>query len=82
MPGRKMDFHYTLPAEMCECLVRLRHLMDFVAFADGVPLPLISFKDFGRERGLHRHAFAGIGKINDPAQRERVLAVDRKANAA
>jgi hypothetical protein len=58
-------------------LVGLRHLVDFVAFADGVPLPLIGFEDFRRERGLHRRAFAGVREIHDPAQGERVLAVGR-----
>ena len=47
---------------MCERLVRLRHLVNFVAFADGVPLPLIGFENFRRERDAHRRAFAGIAK--------------------
>src|ERR1039458_9609881 len=32
--------YITLPAEMGKCLVRLRHLVDFIALADGVALSL------------------------------------------
>src|ERR1035438_5599338 len=45
-----------LPTEMRKGFVGLRHLVNFVPFADGVPLPLIGFEDFGRQRNLHRRA--------------------------
>src|ERR1039457_1454345 len=64
-------FSLILPAEMGASLVRLRHLVDFVALADGVALPLISLQNFRGERGLHRLAFAGVREIHDPAERER-----------
>ena len=54
-------------------LVGLRHLMHLITFADRIALPLVSFEDFRRERFLHRHAFAGIRKIHQPAQREGKL---------
>src|SRR5262245_39826728 len=59
-------YYVILPAEMCKCLVGLGHLEDFVAFADGIALPLVGIEDFRGERFLHRDAFAGIGKIHQP----------------
>ena len=53
---------------MRERLVRLRHLVNFVAFANGIPLPLIGFENFRGERVAHRLAFAGISEIDDPAE--------------
>src|SRR5208283_581343 len=64
-----------LPAEMSECLVGLRHLVNFVAFADGVPLPLISLHDFRRERFAHGRALAGVREIHNPAERQGGLPV-------
>ena len=51
--------------------------MNLVAFADGIALALISFEDFSGKRLLHRDAFAGIGEINQPSERERELTVGR-----
>jgi putative glutamine amidotransferase len=42
--------------------------VNVVPFADRVALPLIGFHDLTRERLAHGHAFAGIGKIHQPAQ--------------
>jgi hypothetical protein len=64
-----------LPAEMSKSFVGLGHLMDFVAFADGIALALVGFEDFGGERFAHGRAFAGIREIHDPAQGERGLPV-------
>lgn len=62
---------------MGEGFVGLGHFMDLIAFADRVALSLVGFQDFGCKCIAHRNAFAGIGKINDPAQRQRVLAIGR-----
>ena len=60
---------------MREGFIGLGHLVNFVTFADGVPLPLIGFKDFRGERGLHGLALAVVRKIHNPAERKGVLAV-------
>ena len=62
---------------MRKCFIGLGHFVDLIAFANGISLSLIRFEDFCRQSFLHRDAFAGIGKINQPAQGERELTVRR-----
>src|SRR5277367_1476755 len=64
-----------LPAKMCKCLVCLGHLMDFIPFPDGIALALVGFQNLGGQGFLHGHALARICKINQPAHRQRKLAV-------
>ena len=64
---------------MRERFVGLRHLVDFVALADGVSLALVGVQDFGSEGFLHGDAFAGIGKIHEPPERQRELAFEGHA---
>src|SRR5258708_14039255 len=64
-----------LPAEMRKCLISLGHLMDFVAFADGVALALVGLHDLRSQRLLHGQSLSGIGEIHQPAQGQRELAV-------
>jgi len=52
-----------------------RHLVHFVAFADGVSLPLVGIDDLGRQGLLHRNALARVGQIDQPAHRQRELPV-------
>ena len=66
-----------LPAEMGKCLVRLCHLVNFVAFAARVPLPLIRLQNLRRERFAHGRALASVRKVHDPAQRQGSLPVRR-----
>src|SRR5258708_25073922 len=66
-----------LPAEMRKCLVGLGHFVDFVPFADGVALPLISFHDLGGKGLLHRQAFSRVGEIHQPAKGQGELAIRR-----
>jgi hypothetical protein len=60
---------------MRKCFVCLGHLVDFVPFTDGITLALVSFKYLSRKGFLHRHAFAAVGKIHQPAQGQRELAI-------
>src|SRR5947209_8828740 len=55
----------TLPAEMSEGAVRLRHLMRVFAFFDRVALPGGGVFDLGGQGLGHRHAFAGVGVHHD-----------------
>src|SRR5438552_15336200 len=57
-----------LPAEMCKCLVGLRHFMDLVTFANRVSLSLVSIHDFRGQGLLHRNPLAGFREIYQPAQ--------------
>ena len=54
--------------------------MDFVPLSNGVALSLVGFQNFGGEGGLHGLAFAGVGKLDDPAEGERVLAIGDSRN--
>src|SRR6266699_6306615 len=55
-----------LPAEMRKGFVGLRHLVDLVAFANRIALPLIGFQDFGGQSFLHGQALPGISKTHNP----------------
>src|SRR5258706_13948961 len=68
--------HYIpLPAEMRKCFIGLGHLMDLIAFADGIALPQVGLQYFSRQGLFHGNTLPGVGKINQPAQRQRELAV-------
>src|SRR5258706_5696112 len=68
--------HYIpLPAEMRKCFIGLGHLMDLIAFADGIALPQAGLQYFSRQGLFHGNTLPGVGKINQPAQRQRELAV-------
>jgi len=47
---------------MRESLISLRHLVNLVPLADGVPLTGKGLEDFRGERGLHRHALMASAK--------------------
>ena len=64
-----------LPAEMCERLIGLGHLMDFIALPDRISLPLVSIHDFRGERVSHGHARPGIREIDQPAQGQSRLPI-------
>ena len=62
---------------MCKCLISLGHFVNFVPFANGIALPLIRIENFRSQRFFHGNAFAAVGKIDQPAQGQRELAVGR-----
>src|SRR5205814_2341839 len=64
----------SLPTEMSEGAVCLRHLMSVVALLDRVALTRSRVFQFSCERLSHRHAATTVGILDDPAHRERDLA--------
>src|SRR6266850_3086284 len=76
--GLRGDADYIpLPAEMCKCFIGLGHLMHLIAFADRIALAEVGLQNFSRQGLFHGNTLPGIGKINQPAQRQRKLAVGR-----
>src|SRR6266853_2589252 len=67
-----------LPTEMGKRAVRLRHFVCVFAFLNCVALTGSCVLDFLGERLRHRHPFASIGGLNDPARGQRNLARWRK----
>ena len=62
-----------LEAEVGEGAVGLSLLMNVVALADGVPLPLRSVLQLISQSAVHCLTFAAAGKTNDPAHGEGFL---------
>src|SRR5207248_7245104 len=66
--GLRGDADYIpLPAEMRKCFVCLGHLMNFIPFANSIPLPSIGLQNLSRQGLFHGNPLSGIGKINQPA---------------
>src|SRR5438876_10386441 len=70
-PSGRVLFYCSLPAKMRKCFVGLRHLVHFVAFADGVSLPLVGIDDLGRQRFLHRNALPPVRHTDQPPHPHR-----------
>src|SRR4051812_16850373 len=67
----------TLPTQVSEGAIRLRHLVGVFLLLHDATGVVVGVDDFGRERVLHRDTLATVGRINDPAQREGLLALER-----
>src|SRR6266571_7560028 len=62
-----------LPTEMRKRAIRLRHFVCVFAFLDRVALTGGCVLDLVGQRLGHRHAFASVRVLNDPAGGERNL---------
>src|SRR5882724_2988155 len=66
-----------LPAEVGEGAIRLRHLVRVFLLLHDTAGVVVGVDDLGREGLPHRRALATRGRVNDPAQREALLALKR-----